>query len=150
VIDLFFGFRRSRKNRYKSRFSIDFRQTFRIPDTKKLVCSRLTLVGFPSGLSRSKARANPPRPAPCRARRGDDFSQRRAGRKSTHWPLFRSDNVNNFRHAYLHPVSQRTYVFSGKYKYGAGKNEPGIFFTGNEERLPIADEWFVPAQTNWN
>jgi hypothetical protein len=146
VIDLF----SASADRGKITFFDRFQANAPHPGHKKTMRSRPTLVGFPSGLSRSKARANIARPAPCRARRRDSFSQRRAGRKSTHWPLFRSDNVNNFRHAYLHPVSQRTYVFSGKYKYGTGKNEPGIFFTGNEERLPIADEWFVPAQTNWN
>ncbi len=63
---------------------------------------------------------------------------------------FGIDNVNNFQYAYFHPVPQRTYIFSGKYEYGTGKNEPGIFFTGNEAGLPRTEEWFVPVETSWN
>jgi hypothetical protein len=33
-----------------------------------------------------------------------------------------------------HPFPQRTFIFSGKYEFGTGaKNQPGIFYTGNEE-----------------
>jgi iron complex outermembrane receptor protein len=63
---------------------------------------------------------------------------------------FGVDNVNNYKYAYFHPVPQRTFVFSGKYEYGKGKGEPGIFFSGNEAYLPRADEWFAPVAVNWD
>jgi len=55
------------------------------------------------------------------------------------------DNVNNYKFALFHPYPQRTFVFSGKYEYGTGKNVPGIFFTGNEGGLPNVATWLQPA-----
>jgi len=42
------------------------------------------------------------------------------------------DNVNNYKFALFHPFPQRTFVFSGKYEFGRGKGERGLFFEGGE------------------
>ncbi|QGM46830.1 TonB-dependent receptor domain-containing protein [Methylocystis heyeri] len=63
---------------------------------------------------------------------------------------FGIDNLNNYKYFLFHPFPQRTFVFSGKYEFGTGgKNEPGIFYTGNEEWLPAQSSWFQPADTKW-
>jgi iron complex outermembrane receptor protein len=58
------------------------------------------------------------------------------------------DNVNNYKYAYFHPVPQRTFVFSGKYEYGTGKGEPGIFFAGDEGLG--TDGWVQSVGVTWD
>jgi len=49
-----------------------------------------------------------------------------------------------------HPFPQRTFIFSGKYEFGTGaKNQPGIFYTGNEEFFPARSSWFQTVDTKW-
>jgi iron complex outermembrane receptor protein len=61
---------------------------------------------------------------------------------------FGIDNLNNYKYFLFHPFPQRTFVLSAKYEFGtSGKNERGIFFTGDEELLPA--RWLQPADAGW-
>jgi len=61
---------------------------------------------------------------------------------------FGVDNLNNYKYFLFHPFPQRTFVLSAKYEFGtSGKNERGIFFTGNEGFLPA--QWGQPADNGW-
>jgi iron complex outermembrane receptor protein len=63
---------------------------------------------------------------------------------------FGIDNIGNYKYFLFHPFPQRTFVISGKYEFGTvAKNEPGIFFTGNEEWLPARSSWFQASDTKW-
>ncbi len=63
---------------------------------------------------------------------------------------FGVDNLGNYKYFLFHPFPQRTFIMSGKYQFGTdGKNERGIFFTGNEEFLPARSSWLQPADNSW-
>ena len=63
---------------------------------------------------------------------------------------FGIDNIGNYKYFLFHPFPQRTFIMSAKYEFGTGgKNEPGIFFTGNEAGFPSRSNWFQPSDTRW-
>ena len=63
---------------------------------------------------------------------------------------FGIDNIGNYKYFLFHPFPQRTFIFSGKYEFGTGaKNQPGIFYTGNEEFFPARSSWFQTVDTKW-
>ena len=63
---------------------------------------------------------------------------------------FGIDNIGNYKYFLFHPFPQRTFIFSGKYEFGTGaKNQPGIFYTGNEELFPARSSWFQTVDTKW-
>ncbi|MGC1861607.1 MAG: hypothetical protein WA733_10890 [Methylocystis sp.] len=63
---------------------------------------------------------------------------------------FGIDNIGNYKYFLFHPFPQRTFIFSGKYEFGTGaKNQPGIFYTGDEEFFPARSSWFQTVDTKW-
>jgi len=66
---------------------------------------------------------------------------------SDRWSFdFGIDNIGNYKYFLFHPFPQRTFTMAAKYEFGtSAKNQPGIFFAGNEAGLPDVKTWFRPA-----
>jgi iron complex outermembrane receptor protein len=63
---------------------------------------------------------------------------------------FGVDNIGNYKYFLFHPFPQRTFILSAKYEFGTGaKNQPGIFYTGDEEFFPARSSWFQTVDTKW-
>lgn len=61
---------------------------------------------------------------------------------------FGVDNIGNYKYFLFNPLPQRTFFFSARYNYGAGKSERGPFFAGNEDGGPDIGSWLQPVGVN--
>jgi iron complex outermembrane recepter protein len=63
---------------------------------------------------------------------------------------FGIDNIGNYKYFLFHPFPQRTFFLAAKYDYTEGKDQHGIFYTGNDSGWPDVTNWFQPVAVNWN